>query len=90
MITIKSRFLLSALISTGLYAEGVELGTVDVTAEAQEDFLDNTTKKKPVPWPNRLRVRHLETILKVNSLSIARATVQPLVVLSFAVWMDIA
>ncbi len=45
MITIKSRFLLPLLFSTGLCAEGVELGTVDVTAEVEEYFLDNSTKK---------------------------------------------
>ncbi|MFA7028248.1 MAG: TonB-dependent receptor [Sulfurovum sp.] len=44
-ITIKSSFLLSLLLSAGLYAQNIELDAVDVTAEAQEDFLDDTTKK---------------------------------------------
>ncbi|HEO98105.1 MAG TPA: hypothetical protein ENO02_02260, partial [Epsilonproteobacteria bacterium] len=44
-ITIKSSFLLSLLISARLYAQGIELDTIDVTTEAQEDFLDDTAKK---------------------------------------------
>jgi iron complex outermembrane receptor protein len=45
-MTIKQSFLLSLLLFSGLYAEGVELGTVSVTAESEEDFLSDTTTKK--------------------------------------------
>ncbi|MDD3591953.1 MAG: TonB-dependent receptor [Sulfurovum sp.] len=42
----KSSFLLSLLLSAGLYAQSIELDAVDITAEAEEDFLNDTIKKE--------------------------------------------
>lgn len=47
MTIMKSSFVLSLIFSSGLYAQSIELGTIDVTEEAEaEDFLDDTTTKE--------------------------------------------
>ena len=46
-MVIQSSFLFSLLLSTKLYAESTDLGTIDVTADVVEEaFLTDTTKKK--------------------------------------------
>ncbi|MBD3798234.1 MAG: hypothetical protein IE887_11060, partial [Campylobacterales bacterium] len=42
----KSTFLLSLLLTSGLYAQSVELDTLSVTAQSEEEFLQDSVKKE--------------------------------------------
>jgi len=83
MITIRHSFLLSLLLSGGLYAESIELGTVDVTAETQDDVLSDSTKKKTNTLAKEAKGETLGDYLKdeqfVDSASYGPAVGRPVV-----------
>lgn len=79
----KSTFLLSLLLTSGLYAQSVELDTLSVTAQSEEEFLQDSVKKETTSLAKEAKGETLGDYLEneqfVDSASYGPAVGRPVV-----------